>query len=207
LIKPIVGVAAIAAVLCIAFGFWWFLSAMHRTYSFCTETFSIPSAAMQPTLKIGDLICVDRTRYGSHDPADGDIVVFSPPADLGKTAFIKRVVGSPGDTIEIRQGRLYRNGKNVEEPYVSAPANYSLKVEGFGIYVDGSPLIRSYIDIPPKISWKRPDRIPKGYYLVLGDNRINSNDSHLFGFVRRDQLWGRATKIYWPLSRARSLVP
>jgi signal peptidase I len=163
---------------------------------------------MQPTLDIGDVICADTTRFGNHDPADGDIVIFSPPPALGKFPFIKRIVGSPGETIEMRDGKVYRNGTKIDEPYVSAPANYTLTLKDSDVYVDGAPLTNLVVAvIPSKNIWNWPNRIPKGYYLVLGDNRVNSDDSHLWGFVRRDQFWGRATAIYWPLSRARSLIP
>jgi signal peptidase I len=205
-IRPIVSVVALVAVLCVALVVWWYLGEVHA--SPCTRTFSIPSAAMQPTLEIGDLICADTTRFGEHDPADGDVVVFSPPAAISKSPFIKRIIGSPGDTIEIRNGYVIRNDKKSYEPYISALANYTLEVKDFDVYVDGAPLTHhAFAEIPPKESWDRPNGVPRGYYLVLGDNRNNSDDSHLFGFVRRDQLLGRATTIYWPLWRARSLIP
>jgi signal peptidase I len=205
MIKPIVGVVAVAAVLCAALGMWWLLTLSRE--SPCTRTFSIPSAAMRPTLEIGDVICADTTRFANHDPADGDIVVFSPPEALGKFPFIKRIIGSPGETIEILDGLVYRNGKRVVEPYVSARATYTLEVKDFDVYVDGAPISNHTLAvIPSKKTWDRPNRIPKAYYLVLGDNRDDSDDSHLWGFVRRDQLWGRATTIYWPLSHARSLL-
>jgi len=198
-------VLAAAAAMCAAVGVWWY----HNTFGHapCTRAFMEPGAAMQPTIQPGDSVCADTSRYGNHDPSDGEVVVFEPPAILGTLPFTKRIVAGPGDTVAMRRGRTYVNGTQVYEPYISTPASYSLQVRNFDIYVDETPLDPSRAQIPPKDSWSRQNWIPKGYYLVLGDNRNNSDDSHLWGFVRRDQLIGRVTSIYWPLSRVRTLSP
>lgn len=185
-------------------GIWWYQNTFGQAP--CRRTFWIPSSSMLPTLKVGDSLCVDTLAYAGHKPADGDIVVLSAPPSLSPAPFIKRVVAVPGDSIAIRNGAVFRDGRRVDEPYVAAPADYDLKLKAYDLYVDDEPLDRSRANIPPKASWSRPDRVPDGYFLVLGDNRNNSFDSHMWGFVRRDQLLGMATSIYWPLADVRSLV-
>ncbi|MGH9691324.1 MAG: signal peptidase I [Candidatus Acidiferrales bacterium] len=109
----------------------------------------------------------------------GDVVVFWYPLDRSKS-FIKRVVGLPGETIEIRSGHLYVNGRELKEPYVPAS------------YLDGS----SY-----------PARtIPADQYFVMGDHRDSSNDSRMFGTVPRDYIYGKAVFAYWPVGQFGSLT-
>jgi signal peptidase I len=170
-----------------------------------SRAFSIPSSAMEPTLHPGDLLLADELAYVTAQPGDTDIVVFFPPRALGPVPFVKRIVASPGDELSIDHGRLVRNGAVISEPFVNAPTNYSLDVKDYGVRVDGVALDPARAMIPPKAAWQAPDRVPNGYYIVLGDNRNDSDDSHLWGFMRRDQIIGKVYRIYWPPNHYRDL--
>ena len=184
--------------------------------TFVVRTFYIPSVSMVPTLAIGDVLLVSELEYRLHPPRRGDLAVFMPPIDSGGNEFIKRVIGVPGDTIRISDGIVYRNGLALAEPYVNQPPKYDLRIENYGIYVNGTALNPLDADIPPKAAWKAPDRIPNGYYFMLGDNRNYSDDSHAWGFAQlrgrfvsgplahKDataSFAGRAFAILWPLGR------
>lgn len=184
--------------------------------TFVIRTYYIPSVSMMPTLQVGDVLLVDRLAYRLHPPQDGDVAVFVPPVPSHGDDFVKRVIGTPGDRISISDGTVYRNGVALREPYVNQPPAYDLSIRGYGIYVNGTPLSPALADVPPKALWQSPDRIPAGYYFMLGDNRNYSDDSHVWGFAqigprfsagplaRRNQpaqFVGRAFSIVWPLPR------
>jgi len=171
---------------------------------FVVRTFWIPSGSMMPTLDINDVLLANEIQYRISDPKDGQIAVFAPPPQLGTTDFIKRVMAGPGDTLRIKDGVVYRNGVALEEPYVpkGSRPQYELEVKNYGLWVDGMPLDSQRAQIPPKPTWQTPDRIPNGYYLMLGDNRNDSDDSHLWGFLRRDQFVGHAFFVFWPIKHA-----
>ncbi|GAB4543211.1 MAG: signal peptidase I [Pleurocapsa sp.] len=141
----------------------------------------IPSSSMEPTLEIDDRLIIEKVSYRFHEPKRGDVVVFSPTDKLReqnyKDAFIKRVIGLPGDTVEVKNGKVYVNGEALTEKYIKDAPNYP-----YG-----------------------PVTVPENQYLVLGDNRNNSYDSHYWGFVPRKNLIGRATLRFWPLNRLGSL--
>lgn len=145
--------------------------------TFVAEARWIPSGSMRPTLIERDRLIVDKVSYRFSSPQRGDIVVFAPTDALKeqkfKDAFIKRVIGLPGETVEVSGGRVFVNGKPLREPYIEEPPNYQ---------------------------WG-PKVIPDGQYLVLGDNRNNSYDSHYWGFVPRDRIIGRAFVRFWPPER------
>jgi signal peptidase I len=164
-----------------AFGF--------RTY--VAESCYIPSGSMLPTLQINDRLMVDKISYRFADPARGDIVVFAPPAQLKvRENFIKRVIGLPGDRVEVKNGKVYVNGKVLAEKYVAQTPTYTwTKTESSA----------------PEFT---PNRvIPKGQYLVLGDNRNNSLDSHYWGFIPKDRIVGKAIVRYWPVDRTGGIAP
>ncbi|MBO8137732.1 MAG: signal peptidase I [Desulfotomaculum sp.] len=141
--------------------------------TFIVEPFYIPSGSMEPTLMINDRIIVSKVSYYFGEPERGDIVVFKYPKDPSKN-FVKRLIGKPGDVVELRSSKLYVNGQEV-------PENYLL------------PGIR-YADYGPV-------KIPDGHYLMLGDNRNNSEDSRYWGFLPEDLIIGKAVLIYWPIDR------
>ncbi|EDX76428.1 signal peptidase I [Coleofasciculus chthonoplastes PCC 7420] len=145
--------------------------------SFVAEARYIPSGSMEPTLQINDRLIIDKISYNFRQPQRGDIVVFSPTEALKqqnfKDAFIKRVIGLPGETVEVKGGRVYVNDQALREQYIEEEPEYS-----YG-----------------------PVTVPEDNYLVLGDNRNNSYDSHYWGFVPRDKIIGRAIVRFWPLNR------
>jgi signal peptidase I len=188
--------------------------------TFVIRTFYIPSISMIPTLHISDVLLVNELDYRLRTPGDGDIAVFMPPIASGGNEFIKRVIGAPGDTIAIAGGIVYRNGRALEEPYENQPPAYDLHIRNYGIYVNGVALDPALADIPPRSMWQAPDRVPKGFYFMLGDNRNYSDDSHVWGFAQlsgpfvagplarsgaRASFAGRAIVIFWPLDRLRIL--
>jgi signal peptidase I len=189
--------------------------------TFVIRTFYIPSVSMVPTLRVSDVLLVNEIAYRLGSPALGDIAIFTPPVDSNGSEFVKRVIGVPGDTISISNGIVYRNGKALREPYENQPPRYDLAIRGYSIYVDGVPLDPRTANVPPRALWQEPDRIPKGFYFVLGDNRNYSDDSHVWGFAQaggsftagplasrrvRAYFVGRAFLIIWPLNRLRVLA-
>lgn len=185
--------------------------------TFVGRTYYIPSASMVPTLQVHDVLLVDKISYRFHAPHDEDVVVFPPPLD-SPDDFIKRVIGSPGDTLRISKGIVYRNGVALKEPYIEAPPDYDMEIRNYGIYVDGVPLDPTQANIPPKSVWTAPNRIPPHCYFMMGDNRNDSDDSHAWGFAqdsgtfysgpRKGQpagVTGRAFFIFWPITHAKML--
>lgn len=188
--------------------------------TFVIRTFYIPSVSMVPTLQVRDVLLVDEIAYRLHPPAPGDVAVFTPPVDSSGEEFVKRVIGIPGDRIVILNGTVYRNGIALREPYENQAPRYSLVIRQYGIYVDGRALDPKDANVPPQPGWQAPDRIPKGCYFVLGDNRNYSDDSHVWGFAQtsgtfaagplasrkvRAGFAGRAFLIWWPFDRLRIL--
>lgn len=153
------------------------LAAVLRT--FVIEGRIIPSGSMLNTLQIGDRVMVNKFIYYFKEPERGDIVIFDPPEALGRNdLFIKRVIGLPGETVEMKNNRVYINGKALKEPYLPEMLDYT-----YG-----------------------PVLVPQGSLLVLGDNRNNSYDSHKWNaWLTRDRLEGKAFMIYWPPSHIQLL--
>jgi signal peptidase I len=144
------------------------------------QSFYIPAASMEPTLKIGDYALVAKWNPHRHEIHRGDILIFRYPAEPSRT-FIKRVVGLPGEQIEIRGRELWIDGRLVSEPYAHFEAPDD----------DPSPARQ-------KMRKYGPSRIPAGEYFILGDNRDNSNDSRFWGTLPEDQiLGGQRVVIYW----------
>jgi signal peptidase I len=181
--------------------------------TFVVRTFYIPSGSMEPTLQIHDVLLVNEFEYRFFPPHHEDVVVFEPPIDSSND-FIKRLIGAPGDTLRIQNGIVYRNGQALSEPYEQQKPNYNLQIRNYNIYVDGQPLDPTFANIPPKSAWSAPDRIPNGYYFMMGDNRNNSEDSHIWGFAQTSgdfasgplkgkpaRFTGHAFLIFWPPNR------
>lgn len=149
--------------------------------TFVAEARYIPSSSMEPTLEINDRLIIEKLSYHFREPLRGDVVVFSPTEALikqnFKDAFIKRVIGLPGDTVEVKGGK---------------------------VYIDGQPLTENYIADKPDYNYG-PVKVPEGQYLVLGDNRNNSYDSHYWGFVPKQKIIGRAAVRFWPPDRVGDL--
>jgi len=191
--------------------------------TFVLRTFYIPSGSMVPTLQQRDVLLVNEFAYRFGKPHRGDIVVFRPPI-ASSDNFIKRVIAVPGDTLRISGGTVYVNGKAVSEPYIAQQPQYDLVIKNYDIYVDDGdgyePLSCTSANIPPRSLWQAPDRVPNGFYFVMGDNRNDSDDSHIWGFAQMHgrfaagplaktattaQFTGRAFLLLWPFNRLRIL--
>lgn len=155
-----------------------------RTFIF--QAFTIPSSSMEPTLLVGDYLLVTKFEYGVKNPftgnylieragpQHGDIIVFKYPSDPSQD-YVKRVVGLPGDVIEMRAKQLYRNGQPVSERYTqNLYPNYIGELDNVG------PIV-----------------VPEGQYFAMGDNRDNSSDSRAWGTVPRSYIHGKPWRIYW----------
>jgi len=162
------------------------------------QAFKIPSGSMENTLLVGDHIFVNKFIFGYHvpytkgrvlefsHPKRGDIIVFEFPEDPSKD-FIKRVVGVPGDSVEIRHKELYVNGMPVKEDYVR--------------YADGA----GAEGFPPARDNAAPVKVPPGKLFVMGDNRDRSYDSRFWGFVDMDKVVGKALFIYFSVDWSRDI--
>ncbi len=150
---------------------------------FVAEARYIPSESMLPTLKVNDRLIIDKVSYRLNPPQRGDVVVFNPTKALEDQnyhdAFIKRVIGLPGDRVEVRGGQVIVNGTVLRENYIQERPQYQLDT----------------VVVPPD------------QYMVLGDNRNNSYDSHYWGFVPKDKIIGRAVVRFWPLDRLGGIQP
>jgi len=151
--------------------------------TFIVQTFYIPSGSMEPTLLVGDRIMAYKIFYGLNHVQRGDIIVFKFPLNPKKD-FIKRVIGLPGDTVEIIDKKVYINGKKLVEPYAVHRDNWDI---GF-----------------PRDEYG-PVKVPPNSLFVLGDNRDSSEDSRYWGYVPEKNIVGRAFLIYWPPWRIRIL--
>jgi signal peptidase I len=160
--------------------------------AFVVKPYRIPSPSMVPTLDPGDRVLVARFMYHFTTPAHGNIVVFKYPLDT-RVVFIKRVIGLPGDTLALRNGRVYINGVVQNEPYVA-------KMDGRISPTQPAPPI-SGSTISQPWSLNRPYTVPAHTYFMMGDNRLDSDDSRVWGPVPARDLIGRAFLVYWPVTR------
>jgi signal peptidase I len=147
---------------------------------FMVQAFYIPSESMTPTLVENDRILVSKLSYRMGAPGRHEVVVFRAPkqalsesSDEEEKDFVKRIVGLPGDTIEIHNGKTYVNGKPEPASFCKEPVEY---------------------DMAPTV-------VPEGHYFVMGDNRNHSNDSHRWGTLEQERVIGRAVMVFWPPSR------
>ena len=151
--------------------------------TFIIAPFKIPSGSMQPTLLIGDRILVNKFIYRFREPRRGDVIVFRYPEDP-KRPFIKRLIGLPGDKVEIKDGRVLVNDAALDPTLARASYYYNQ-----GEYAQEGKSIA----------------VPDGMYFVLGDNSASSHDSRFWGYVPKKLLIGRAVCIFWPPWRIRAL--
>jgi signal peptidase I len=140
-------------------------------------SFKVYGSSMLPTVEEGEYIMVSKAAYFFSEPHRGDIIVFDSPQDP-KSDLIKRIIGLPGDTVEIRDNKVIVNGTPLTEPYTLESPHYLML----------------------------PEEIPAGHYFVLGDNRNNSSDSHRGWTAPRQNIVGKAWITYWPPYRWR-LIP
>jgi|SRR5579884_9615 signal peptidase I len=136
------------------------------------QNYKVEGFSMEPTLDDGQYLLINKVGMNFHQLERGDIIVFQYPLDRSKS-FVKRVVGLPGDTVEIRDQQTIVDGKVLKEPYLRSPEN--------GFY-------------PRTV-------VPEGQYFVLGDNRNNSSDSRAWGMLPRKDIIGLAWVSYWPPPR------
>ena len=147
--------------------------------TFIAEPRYIPSDSMLPTLEQGDRLAVEKLSYHLHPPTQGEIVVFTPPLQLQmqgyekNQAFIKRVIATSGHTVAVNDGVVYLDNQPLSEDYIAQPPNYDLE----------------------------PVKVPPDSLFVMGDNRNNSNDSHIWGFLPQQHVIGRAIFRFWPPNR------
>lgn len=183
--------------------------------AFIAEARYIPSSSMEPTLNINDRILVEKltSRFFGRQVERGDIIVFFPPTietgvpdnpllqsvgglpflPEGPPVFVKRVVGIPGDTIEVRSGQgVFINGKKLEENYVKELPQYDLKLmSDIGGMASTQQLIQPYADN------NAPIVVPDGQLFMMGDNRNHSADSHVWGFLDKSRIVGRSCAVFW----------
>ena len=147
--------------------------------TFIAEPRYIPSDSMLPTLETGDRLVVEKFSYRFRSPTTGDIIVFDPPQQLQKLgyakdqAFIKRIIGEPGQIVRVANGKVYLNSRPLQEDYIAEP---------------------------PAYQWG-PYQVSQEEFFVMGDNRNDSNDSHVWGFLPKNKIIGRARFRFWPLNR------
>lgn len=150
---------------------------------FIAEPRYIPSDSMFPTLQQGDRLVIEKVSYYFHSPSEGDIVVFKTPSQLQmqgyekNQAFIKRAIALGGDTISVENGVVFVNDRPLKEDYIAELPLYNLI----------------------------PIQVPEGTIFVMGDNRNNSNDSHIWGFLPEKNIIGRAVFRFFPWSRVGSI--
>lgn len=145
---------------------------------FLYQPVKVEGTSMAPLLSDQERIFINKFVYRFEPIERGDVVVFWYPLDRSKS-FIKRIIGLPGEKVEIHQGVVYVNGRAIQEPYV--PPQYE-DLSDFG-----------------------PIRVPRASYFVMGDHRISSNDSRVFGPVASKYIYGRAVFAYWPVDHFGSL--
>ncbi|HTN99314.1 MAG TPA: signal peptidase I [Microthrixaceae bacterium] len=158
------------------------LAIVIKTY--VVQAFRIPSESMSPTLMVGDRVLVNKLSYDAHNLNRGDVVVFTRPPGLPASPgdpddLIKRVIALPGESVVAKDGSIFIDDKKLSEPYLKD------SVETYNL--------------------DNPVTVPKGQVWVMGDNRMNSEDSRFFGPIDSDTIVGRAFMIMWPPGRIGAL--
>lgn len=148
------------------------------------QAFKIPTDTMLPTLLVGDMLLVDKHVYANQDAKRGDIIVYQSPEDAGRT-LIRRIVGVPGEKIEVKNAKIYINGTLYAEPY-------GVNTDGMIENTERNTLV--------------PFQIPANSYFVMGDNRDQMHDNKFWGIVERGSVYGKALKLYWSWDKSTNKV-
>jgi len=149
-------------------------------YLLVVQPHKIKGQSMDPTFKDGEFLLTDKVTYRAQDPKRGDVVVFKAPPD-DKDEYIKRIIGLPGEKVMVSGGRIYVNGKLLEEKYLAS----TVVTQPGSIALEGKELV-----------------VPPDQYFAVGDNRPHSYDSRSFGFVGKKKITGKAWFVYWPPQKA-----
>ena len=206
-------------------GFILFIAVMVVFRSAVADWNQVPSGSMKPSILVGDRIVVDKLAYDLRipftltriarwaEPHRGDVVTFPSPRD--ETLYVKRVIGVPGDTVELRRNRLYINGVEAQYTPLTAEEVDALEVENKAQYefyreqigtMDHIVMLRRDRDESTYQSFA-PTQVPPGSYLMLGDNRDDSGDFRVIGLVDRDRILGRAHAIAFSLDYEHHYAP
>lgn len=151
-------------------------------YIFLFRPFEVKGSSMFPNFHDKEYVLTNLITLRFEDPKLGDVIVFKAPMDAEKD-FIKRVVGTQGDSVEVKDGSIYLNGSLLDE---SAYLKPTVKTYG-GAYLEEGRIVT----------------IPEGEFFVLGDNRMSSSDSREWGFVKKEAIIGKSIFVYWPLNETR----
>ncbi|MCD6567635.1 MAG: signal peptidase I [Dehalococcoidia bacterium] len=139
---------------------------------FTVQGYVVKYSCMLPNIESNEWIMVNKVSYAFSEPQRGDVIVLNPPIET-EHPFIKRVIGLPGETVEVKEGKVFINGTPLTEEYILEPIRYTM-----------------------------PSRtVPEGEYFVMGDNRNSANDSHTGWTVPREDIIGKAMFVYWPLGK------
>lgn len=149
---------------------------------FLFRPFQVNGSSMYPNFHDGEYVLTNLIVLRFQEPKRGDVVVFKAPIDKDKD-FIKRVIGTPGDTVSLKDGEMYLNNEKLDE---ASYLDQSVKTYGGSFLRDGESVT-----------------VPRGEYFVLGDNRSNSSDSREWGFVRKSDIIGESSVVYWPINQSR----
>ena len=164
--------------------------------NYIAQATQVPTESMKPTIMVGDHFFLDKVAFPANYPAvmrpwlphrsirRGDIIAFKSPTD-GNIPFVKRVIGMPGDTVEVRNKNLFVNGARLDEPY---------KIHVDSTVYSPDPWTPEELKVRDNYG---PSAVPADNYFVMGDNRDNSNDSRYWGFVKWDEVIGKPLFIYW----------
>ena len=188
--------------------------------TFLVQAYSIPSPSMEGTLLVGDYLMANNAVFGAtlpftdvrlpaiRDPRAGEIVVFRPAYNDPIQDVVKRVIGIPGDTLQMRDGAVFRNGERLDEPY----AHYNGRPDGplDGENPDAEAIHRAALAPGVDPATYRPTRnnwgplvVPEGRYFMMGDNRDESLDSRFMGFIPREVIKGKPLFIYYSFDKMR----
>jgi signal peptidase I len=153
-------------------------------YLLVMQPHKIKGSSMYPNFQDGEYLLTDKISYRFGTPKRGDVIVFDAPVAEGEE-YIKRIIGLPGETVSVRNGNVYVNNQQLDEKYLPS----GLQTQGNMFLQDG-----------------QTTTVPTGEYFVMGDNRANSSDSRVWGFVTTKEITGKAWFVYWPLNLAGSVT-